>query len=72
MTAMRDELHHLVEGLPEDRVSAAVALVRGLAGEPEAEEWPPSWFGAVTSASDDTAARAKDILRAEYGERRTA
>ena len=72
MTAMRDELHHLVDDLPDDQVPAALALVRGLGPAETDAEWPPAWFGAIRSDRDDTARRAKDILRAEYGERRPA
>jgi hypothetical protein len=72
MTALRDELHHLVDGLPEDQVPVALALVRRLAPDETADDWPPPWFGAITSDRDDTAATAKDTLRAEYGQRRPA
>jgi hypothetical protein len=69
MTAMRDELRHLVDDLPEEQVSAALALVRQLRPEAPSDDWPPSWFGAVSAEQTDTAARAKKILRAEYGRR---
>lgn len=72
MTEMRQELHHLVDDLPEGQVAVALDLVRRLAPKDAGEAWPPSWFGAITTVSDDIAARAKDILRAEYGQRRPA
>lgn len=67
VTVSRDELRHLVEDLPDDQVSAAIALVRQLSPAEADEHWPPSWFGAITAGRDDTSERVDDILRTEYG-----
>ena len=32
-----------------------------------ARRWPPAWFGSIRSSRTDTAARTKEILRAEFG-----
>jgi hypothetical protein len=34
MTAARDELHHLIEELPEDQVPAALTELHRMAGTP--------------------------------------
>jgi hypothetical protein len=62
MTAARDELRRLVEQLPEEQVSAALAEVQRLAASGEAPQWPPPWFGAVTSSRPDTSKRVDDLL----------
>jgi len=67
MTALRDELRHLVDDLPEDQVPAALALVRQLTPAESADQWPPAWFGSIRAGRDDTSERVDDILRAEYG-----
>ncbi len=50
VTAARDELRRLVEQLPEDQVPAVLAEVQRFASAVPAPEWPPMWFGSVTSA----------------------
>jgi hypothetical protein len=48
----RDELHRLVEELPEAEVPAAVAELR-LRAAPAAERaWPPPWFGSSLRPTD--------------------
>lgn len=66
MTAMREELHHLVDELPEDRVPETLALLRARQSDDE-RPWPPRWFGAAQGSRTDTAEHAEDILRAEFG-----
>jgi hypothetical protein len=67
MTAARDELRRLVEQLPEEQVPAALAEVQRLAAVSEAPEWPPPWFGAITSARSDTSERVDELLANGFG-----
>ena len=52
MTDTRDELHRLVEQLPEDQVPTALIEVQRLANAGPSTSWPPAWFGAITAGSD--------------------
>src|SRR5262249_20824534 len=70
MSIMRDELHHLIDRLPEEQVAPMLALVRDSlpAGDDEQELWPlPSFVGTLASGKGDIAARSQDILREEMG-----
>ena len=67
MTAARDELRRLVEQLPEEQVPAVLAEVQRLARVVQAPEWPPPWFGAVTSVRRDTSARVDELLADGFG-----
>ncbi len=67
MTAARDELRRLVEQLPEDQIPAALAEVQRLASVVPGPEWPPPWFGAVTSARTDTSVRVDELLADGFG-----
>jgi hypothetical protein len=70
MSVMRDELHHLIDQLPEEQVAPMLTLVRE--SLPEADDgetlWPlPSFVGTLASGQGDIAARSQDILREEMG-----
>lgn len=67
MTAARDELHRLVEQLPEDQVSAALIEVQRLASAPDTSPWPPAWFGAITAGRTDTSGRVDELLAEGFG-----
>lgn len=67
MSAERDELHRLVEELPDEQVSSALADVRRRIGRREAGAWPPAWFGAATADRTDTAARVDELLGEGFG-----
>ena len=67
MSAERDELHRLVEELPEADVSEALRAVRSRRERP-ARPWPPPWFGAGRGARTDVAARSEDLLRDGFGQ----
>lgn len=67
---MRDELHHLIDQLPEEQVAPMLALVRDSVPEGEDGErlWPlPSFVGTLASGRGDVAARSQEILREEMG-----
>lgn len=73
MTARRDELIHLIEGLPDDQVEVVLADVRRLAPKTPAGEWPPRFFGIGESKDGrtDNARRVDEILAEGFGARRS-
>ncbi len=69
VSTLRDELHSLIDRLPESRVAPILALVRESApAEGGGDEWPlPDFVGALSSGKGDLAARSAEVLRAELG-----
>ncbi|MBU1802092.1 hypothetical protein [Nocardioides sp.] len=71
MTEAREELIHLIDGLPEEKVSALLTTARALS-MPKAygeRSWPPAFFASIKHAADgrtDTA-RCVDEFLAESG-----
>jgi hypothetical protein len=68
MTAVHGEyedMHRHVDRLTPDQLHEVcvhtLRLARPSDGEP-GQEWPPSWFGAVTAEQDDIAERVEEIL----------
>ena len=66
MSAMRDELHHLVAQLPEAEVQPAMELIRDRLVE-HGERGRNLPFFASFEADPDLAERAEEILSAELG-----
>jgi len=65
MSAMREELHHLVDELPEEEVRPVLELIRGRAdASRRARDLP---FFASFESDPDLAERSEEILRAELG-----
>jgi hypothetical protein len=73
MTANRDELIHLIEGLPDDQVEVVLADVRRLASERPRGEWPPAFFGAgvAKDGRSDIARNVDEYLAEGFGSRRS-
>jgi hypothetical protein len=70
MSTPREELHDLVEQLPDEQVSAAVSDLRArLTSAPPSGSWPPAWFGIAEGSADDISERAEEILAEELGRR---
>lgn len=68
-TQERDELRELVEGLPEEQVSTAVAVMRQLAdvgATARTSRRRPSWVGALHD-EPTLSSRVKDIVADELG-----
>ncbi|MFI7617694.1 hypothetical protein ACIBP6_41380 [Nonomuraea terrae] len=63
MSVMREELHHLVDRLPEEKVAPLLRLVRDQLDEPQAVRELP--FIGMLEAEPDFAERAEEILRLE-------
>jgi len=54
MTADRDELVHLIEGMPDDQVEVLLEDARRLTAAKPAGTWPPAFFGAGVSKDGRT------------------
>ncbi|GAA1501573.1 hypothetical protein GCM10009788_00170 [Nocardioides humi] len=69
MTANRDELIHLIEGLPDDQVDVVLADVRRLTTKRSVGEWPPKFFaiGESKDGRTDNARRVDEILAEGFG-----
>ncbi|MCM3921528.1 hypothetical protein ND748_07585 [Frankia sp. AiPs1] len=63
MSTLRDELHSLIDRLPESQVAPILALVRESApAESGGDEWPlPYFVGALASGKGDLATRSAEI-----------
>jgi hypothetical protein len=79
MSTPREELHAMIDELPDDAAAELVSDMRAILrhrlamrrrSAAEARPWPPSWFGAAAGSSPDIARRSKEILRDELGRRR--
>ena len=66
MSAMREELHQLVDQLPEDELRPALELIRGRVPEQGAGGRDLPFFASF-EAEPDLAERAEEILSAELG-----
>lgn len=71
MTEAREELIHLIDELPEDKVSTLLATARALSTPKVRGDrpWPPAFFGSIKHASNnrtDNASRVDKFL-AESG-----
>jgi len=73
MTAQREELLHLIEGLPDDQVEVVLADVRRLSDEQPRGVWPPRFFGIGESTDGhvDNARRVDEVLAEGFGARRS-
>jgi hypothetical protein len=69
MDPQREELHRLVEGLPDEQVPAALADLRARGRKVGPRPWPPTWFGAAEGSSPDVSERVDEILREGLGRR---
>jgi hypothetical protein len=66
MSAMREELHHLVDQLSEAELRPALELIRGRVTE-HAGQGRDLPFFASFEAEPDLAERSEEILSAELG-----
>jgi len=64
MSAMREELHQLVDQLPEAELRPALELIRGRVAEHGGQERDLPFFASF-EAESDLAERAEEILSAE-------
>ncbi|MEU6743020.1 hypothetical protein [Streptosporangium sandarakinum] len=66
MSVMREELHHLVDQLPEAELRPTLELIRGRLDEHEETERDLPFFASF-EADPDLADRHEEILRSEWG-----
>jgi hypothetical protein len=66
MSAMRDELHNLVDQLPETELRPALELIRGRVGQDRGAGRDLPFFSSF-EAEPDLAERSEEILSAELG-----
>ena len=66
MSVMREELHHLVDQLPEAELRPALELIRGRVAEQGSQGRDLPFFASF-EAEPDPAERAEEILSAELG-----
>lgn len=69
MDPRREELHRLVEELPEEQVPGALAGLRARGRRAGPRPWPTGWFEAARGASPDASERVAEILREGSGRR---
>ena len=69
MSESRDELHHLIDSLPEEQVEQVAAELRGqLAVVDPTSQWPPEFFNIIDGSGMPTdAAENVDLYLAAYG-----
>lgn len=70
MSAGRDELHHLVDELPDDAVPDALADVRRRLTPARLGAWPPAFFGSIEKPRSGAVAvseRVDEILAEGFG-----
>ncbi len=63
---MRDELHFMVDRLPEAQLRPALELIRGRVDEPGGSRRDLPFFASF-EADPDLAEQSEEILRAELG-----
>jgi hypothetical protein len=63
----RDELHRLVEKIPDEQVPAVLADVRRRLTPVRRGSWPPVWFGSFSDERTDLGARHDDLLAEGFG-----
>ncbi|HYU83953.1 MAG TPA: hypothetical protein VEK80_04035 [Kribbellaceae bacterium] len=76
MGTPREDLHALVDSLPDDVAADVLDFARAKlhAGQATPFErtqrtWPPAWFGAGQASHPDVSERVDEILRDEFGRR---
>jgi hypothetical protein len=67
MSAERDELKRLVEGLPDEQVPAALAAIRRQHEQRPGTTWPPPWFASFASGRPDLGSNHDDVLAEGFG-----
>ena len=69
MSAEREELRELIEGLPDEQVSALLAEARRrLTPISSASSWPPTWFGSFSDTRTDLGRNHDDLLAEGFGQ----
>lgn len=79
MSTPREELHALIDSLPESAAADLLAELRlsklrseasaQLTAERPPGTWPPAWFGVAEGSRPDLSEHIDEILHAEFGRR---
>jgi len=67
MSPKREELARLVQELSEEQVDVVLDDLRRRLAPPPKGEWPPVWFGMISSGERDSARRVDEILAEGFG-----
>jgi len=67
MSAERDELHRLVEQLPDEDLPDVLTELRQHVSPSSTRPWPPAFFGAGRASRPDVAERSEAILDEGFG-----
>ena len=67
MSAERDELMHLVKGLPDEQVPQVLDDVRRHLQPVRDQSWPPAWFGSAEGDGTAIGARSEELLSEGFG-----
>lgn len=72
VTANRDELIHLIEGMPDDQVDMLLADARRLSSSKPKGAWPPKFAGMITDGPDNgsTPEYVDSVLARGFGSER--
>lgn len=72
VTANRDELIHLIEGMPDDQVDVLLADARRLSSSKPKGTWPPKFAGMIKDGPDNgsTPEYVDSILARGFGSER--
>ena len=68
MRVHREELHRLVDALPEEQVSQALEDVHRRLPPTLAGAWPPPWVGAIVTGRSDISQNHDDLLAEGLGQ----
>ncbi|MFI6028652.1 hypothetical protein [Amycolatopsis magusensis] len=67
MSAERDELMRLVQGLADDQVPEVLDDVRRHLRPVRDKPWPPRWFGSAEGDGTAVGARSEELLAEGFG-----
>ena len=72
VTANRDELIHLIEGMPDDQVDMLLADARRLSSSKPKGTWPPKFAGMIKDGPDNgsTPEYVDSVLARGFGSER--
>jgi hypothetical protein len=68
MSAEREVLRRLIQGLPEKEVPAILGAVRSSLHAATSRAWPPAWFDAARGQTSDAAAQFEELLQDRFGQ----
>ena len=67
MSDDREELHELIEQLPDEEIADVLADARRRLRPAPAASWPPAWFGSFADSKTDLGSNHEDLLAEGFG-----